>query len=263
METIFGNDVHCCGNPTNSGLQNGGSGIWMLQVTLDELTGPAWADSKPLRTSTMGLGAKLRAMWERIRPPTMKESDTDVGTALFVSPEVLFCVRFAFALVLLFNGTSNRFFGSYHWLSYVNITASVAFLLLAISSLLVAYDYVPMRIFATFVEAFYFTAATLTFASIFSFTAMTCMLVHFAMGPRVRVRAAYIILPLMCHVPQIVRTYVAAGYFQYWWNVMGEFIGITAVSLLVFTLTKMKNFQEANRESINVLPSNPSYVEIS
>lgn len=208
----------------------------------------------------MGIVENLREGWERIRPPAVKESDCDVGTALYAATEAVFMFRFAFALILLYHGTTNDFHGSFHWLSYVNITTSFAFLLLAICSLCVAYDHAPLPIFSYFVEAFYFVAASLAVNSLFNVAALSCLVAHFTMAPKVRVRAPYIILPLLCHVPNVVDRYLQTRPPEHFADVMGEFIGIGAASLFVFAITMGKNFKEVRFENNQ---TQPSYVEIS
>lgn len=185
----------------------------------------------------------------------MIESACDVGTALLYPTDCLFFLRLCAALAIqIYGATSDS------WWRDVSINTSLAFILLAICSLCVWYDYAPPRIFAYFVEAFYFAAASLKVASLFNVIALSALALHFYMAPRVRVRAVYITFPLLAHVPNIVDRYSRTGSLGHYGNVIGEFVRISAVSLFVFTLTKMNNFKESR---LNRMDPNEPYAEIS
>jgi len=202
----------------------------------------------------METAAKLRELWELVKPPPVEEDESDTGSALYATAYHLFGVRLVLAILLMilfFTNNEASLFAFPHVFSFLYLIQSATFLILSVASLLVALKF-PLKIGGTGVQALYFISGALSIAATvvdaYFYPALVIMFAHFSMAPKIRVRPWFIALPPLCHAPHVAVEILISGYHNRVGIYLMEMLGFAAAGVVVLVLTEMMKYAEFKQE---------------
>jgi len=213
----------------------------------------------------------MGGVWKFVQSPTVKEDASDTGTALYVHTLHLFGVRLVLALVLMalaFNHYDGRHYLFCNIPDIFYLFQSVTFFLLAISSLLVSFDF-PAKMSGPFIEWMYFATVALsvsiTAVNSSYYPSIIIMFAHCSLAPKIRARPWFVALLVLCYTPHALYAIFFSSFanhasvLDYYFKI----VGLATAGVTVLGLSEMIKYAEfSQRKQVEMEPRPASYSAI-